>query len=515
MGRAFGVVSSLTLLSRIFGLVRDMATARVFGDTAVGSAFAAGFAVPNLFRRLFGEGALSAAAIPRYAAILKSDRGLSDRYATLMMAGLTIVSVAVTIVVEGALLAWVLLSPGDADKRLSIHLVMLFLPFMPLVCVGAVLGGVLQVHGRFAPMAAQPIVLNACILAAIGFGLGVLGLSEEATAVAIAVAVSASGLIQVGWSVFALRRHVRWTRVFGGVRGEVRATMRAFVPAVIGLGTIQLNAFVDTLIAMWPIWVGPTMLGLICPLDDASNSVLFYAQRLYQFPLGVFGIAIASVVFPMLARESGDPGAFSRVLWRGVRLSLFISVPASVGLLLVAEDLVAVLYGRGGSGFSEEGARRATEVLLGYAPGVWAYALNHVLTRAFYARGDTGTPMRVSIAMVGINLAMNLTLIWWMREAGLAVATTVSAAIQCAVLWWLLKRNGSLAAHEPARLLPMLASAVVMGGCVYGVVLLMPGVDWTGRLIRLVAASCVGVCVFGVLSVLLRRDELRWLLSKK
>ncbi|HCT45480.1 MAG TPA: murein biosynthesis integral membrane protein MurJ, partial [Phycisphaerales bacterium] len=188
-------------------------------------------------------------------------------------------------------------------------------------------------------------------------------------------------------------------------------------------------------------------------LDASSNAILFYAQRLYQFPLGVFGIAVATAAFPALSRVAGDSVRFGEMLTRGLRLSLFIGVPASVGLLLVGEALIRVLYSGGGDGFSEAGVSRASAVLAGYALAVWAYSLNQLLTRAFYARGDTRTPMTVALGMVGVNICLNLVLIWWLREAGLAWSTAVCAVGQTVLLLWMANRkmDGGLRLGEMVR----------------------------------------------------------------
>jgi putative peptidoglycan lipid II flippase len=204
-----------------------------------------------------------------------------------------------------------------------------------------------------------------------------------------------------------------WTRDFAAAAPAGRTVLQRFGPVALGLGTLQLNTFLDTLIAMWPTWVGPTILGAAYPLDEASNVILSLTARLYQFPLGVFGIAIASAAFPLLARHADNPPLFIETLRRGIRLSLFVGLPASAGLVLVRSDITSVLFGHGSKGFSVEGLERSAAVLLGFAPAVWAYSLNHVLTRGFYARGDTRTPMRVSIAVMLLNLGLNVSLIWW------------------------------------------------------------------------------------------------------
>lgn len=520
IGRSFSIVSALTLVSRVTGLARDAVTARIFGDTAIGSAFAAAFAIPNLFRRLFGEGALSAAFIPEYARLVDSDPSIARRYATLIVAALVVTTGAIMVAVMAALgLTLALGEPGE-ESALSVRLIIVMLPFMPLVCVGATLGGMLQVHGRFGPMAAQPIVLNAFILVAAGIAWGWLAWDSTRTAYAIGAAVSASGLVQIAWSIAALRPYMRWTASFAGAHEAGRRTLRRFLPVVVGMGTIQINTFLDMLIAMWPIWIGPTVLGIAYPLDERSNAVLFYSQRLYQFPLGVFGIAVATVVFPLLSRQASEQDAFGRTLRTGVRLSLFIGIPASTGLALVGHDLVRVMYGRadGSMGFSADGVARGAIVLLAYAPAVWAYSLNHVLTRAFYAAGDTVTPVRVSMAMVALNFGINVALIWVLREAGLAAATSATAILQCVILARLLVRRGMAKPLDPgvwgSIRRTCIATALM---CVVVVVLrFVPfGDSWSERLAALAVMTISGAGTFVTAAIALRMEEWRWILRPR
>lgn len=548
LASAVRAVSGVTLLSRVGGLMRDVIVARVFGDTWLGSAFAAAFAIPNMFRRLFGEGALSAAFIPAYTRSLRggvtqgaaaatdpSEIRPADRLASLTVAVLGAITGLITVLVIGVLLVLTWVLPSDAERELSLRLIIVMMPFMPLICIVAILAGMLQVHGRFGAASSGPLVLNAFI---VGVGLYFVVRGEQAgaaTAYALGAATVASGVTQLWWFLRLLKPHAKWTINYRAAVPEARAMLRKFVPVAIGLGTLQLNALVDTLIAMYPIWVGDTIAGRPYPLDEASNVVLSMAQRLYQFPLGVFGIAVATAVFPLLARHaaqagsgggglgeaSGDWSAFALTLRRGVRLSIFIGLPASVGLVFVAPSLTAVLYGHGSSGFSAQGVERASAVVVGFAVGVWAYSVNHVLTRAFYAMGDTSTPMRVSLAMVVLNLGLNLTLIWSLREAGMAWATSIAAVVQTCVLGTLLRRRlagigAAVPGDEPSLargVLRVVAASAIMGTAVWATLWALPeGRTWTDQLLRAAAATGVGGAVYLAAAVALRTHELWWLL---
>lgn len=518
MGRDTRTVAGLTLVSRVLGLGRDLVTVRVFGDTAVGSAFAAAFAIPNMFRRLFGEGALSAAFIPEYTRLADSDGPRADALASLVVGSLALVTGAITLALELAILGVLVFAPGDAERVLSLRLVMVCLPFMPLICTAAILGGMLQARGRFGPWAAAPVILNLCIIAA-SLPYFVVGGDPAFWAYVISFAATASGVLQVAWSVWALRGLVRWTRAVGAVRREARAMLVRMGPVLVGLGTLQLNSFMDTLIAMWPNWVGPTIAGRPYPLDERANAVLFYAQRLYQFPLGVFGIAVATAAFPMLSRHASDSRLFAATLRRGLRLSLFIALPATAGLLAVRGPLVATLFSGRGEGFSGEGVARAAAVLAGYSAAVWAYSLNQLYTRAFYATGDTRTPMRIALSVVGLNLALNAVLIWWLREAGLAWSTAVSAMVQTALLHRACR--GRLIEgpvfDAPVRraVVGQVAASAGVWLTTWGVLRAWPGAGgWGEGAARTVAAVLAGILAYAAWAALTRRDELRWLLGR-
>lgn len=517
IGTATRTVAGLTLVSRVLGLVRDLVTVRVFGDTAVGSAFAAAFAIPNMFRRLFGEGALSAAFIPEYTRLADSDKDEADAFASLTIGMLALVTGLLTILIEIALLGVILLSSDAPERVYSLKLVMVMMPFMPLICIAAILGGMLQSHNRFGPWAAAPILLNLCIIAA-ALPYFLLDNADARTwAYPIGIAAVFSALLQVLWSMHALRGMVRWTRLVRSARDRTRVMLRRMIPVIIGLGTLQLNTFADTLIAMYPNWFGPTLLGRPYPLDESSNAILFYAQRLYQFPLGVFGIAVATAAFPTLSRHANNPGVFASTLRRGIRLSLYIGLPATIGLWLVRTPMIETLYGHGG--FSADGIARASIVLAGYSVAIWAYSLNQLFTRAFYATGNTRTPMTIAIGAVLLNLTLNLTLIWRFREAGLAFSTAISAVAQSVVLGFASRRlvggQPLLDADLVRGLLRILSGCLIMGSATLGVIWAMgKPASWAQNAGTLAAATIVGAAIYGFWSISTRMPELRWLLAR-
>lgn len=552
-------VAGLTLVSRISGLARDAICSRVFGTSAVWSAFVTAFIIPNLFRRLFGEGALSAAFIPRYTTLLESNddpRRASDAFASLTVWLLAGVLGGVTIIAELALLAALLLGGGAEGMaeptRDLIVLAMLMLPYMPLVCITAILGGMLQVRGRFAPHAAAPVLLNVAMAGAAIIGALVFeSLTGAASLVAISVVLA--GGLQIVWCVRRLRGLIRWRLAAWDAWTQVRAMLLAMGPVIVGMGALQLSSLVDAMIAGYPLAVGP-MIGwgeraIAYPLDEASAAVLYFAQRLYQFPLGVFGIAIATAVFPALARagarlgeerhqavgtgqreEQGvavcDGGAlYVSTLREGIRLSLFIAWPATLGLIVVREPLTAVLYA--GGDFAADDVARVSSVLVGYALAVWAYGLTHVFTRAFYALGDMKTPMKAGLASVLANIALNLVLIWPLREAGLAWSTAICAGGQALALAWLLRRrvlglpgaSGRLLDPQSARsvALTIVAGlgmfAILLGVDVLALERLLPEATiWTAHASRLGMLTLTGAGLYAAMAAAFHLPELGWVL---
>lgn len=518
---AIRVVFGFTLVSRFAGLAREVLTARVLGDTIFGSAFAAAFIIPNLFRRLFGEGALSAAFLPEYTRLSRTDPDRAARLASVVVAVLTLVTGTLTILLLASLAISLRAGVGGPDSALSLKLTMVMLPMMPMVCITAILGGMLQSHGRFAAPAAAPILLNLFMIAgaATHFFLpaSTPDQAREQAAYWISIGAVVASIAQILWSLAALRPVVRWTRVYAGVSESTRTVLRRFGPVAVGLGALQLSTLADQVIAMWPIWVGPTMFGHPVPLDESSNAILSNTSRLYQFPLGVFGLAVATAVFPLLSRTADDRHLFADMLRRGIRVSLLIGLPASIGLWAVAPDLTAVMLKGGSLGFSEEGVIRASAVLVGFAPAVWAFSLNNVLTRAFYARGDTRTPMRISLASVAVSLALNFALIWSLREAGLAWATAISGGVQFILLVLAFRRRG-LSIFDPPTLGGcgrITVCSLAMGLGLVGVRMALPAATvWSEHALRLGVLVVVGGGAFAGFALAWRLPELRWLAAK-
>jgi putative peptidoglycan lipid II flippase len=286
---------------------------------------------------------------------------------------------------------------------------------------------------------------------------------------------------------------------------------------ILGLGVLQLNTFLDGLIASYPVTVGPTIFGIAYPLEEGAMAAVSFAQRLYQFPLGVFGIAIATAIYPQLARLTDDRAAFTETLRRGLRLVVFIGLPASAGLILVREPLTAVILE--GGRFSTADTERVARVLLWYAPAIWSYSMVHVLTRACYARRDSAAPVRIAVAIVGLNLLLNATLIWTpLREAGLAMSTAICSVIQTVALTIATRRHAPGAIDRPVAsswLRSAVLTALVTAAVAAVALILPPAETWRADLLTLATLVVTGVATAVAVAALLRMPELGWVGRKK
>lgn len=520
------LVSLLTLLSRFAGLARDAILAAVFGLSSVADAFFIAFLIPNLFRRLFGEGALSAALVPHYAELIERDPPAARQLAWAMTALLIVVTGGLTLLGIAVLFGLLSLGGWSAGTALTLKLSMLMLPYMPLICIVAIWSGMLNVHKRFALPALVPVILNGCIIAV----AATTGLAQrwpaEQTAFAVGGAIVVAGLLQLLLVGGQLLTVAPVTRQLRQAAGAVRDVIVMMGPMTIGLAVFQINALMDSLIAYvlsdraasQPL----VMLNLTIPqpLEPGAVAALQWAQRLYQFPLGVFGIAIATAIFPALARsasrlESGDT-TFRNTLQQGLRLAFYIGLPATVGLMLVREPAVRLLFERGK--FETGDSVRVAGILLGYASAIWAYTMMHVLTRAHYAVKDAATPWRLSLAAVGINLILNLTLIWPLGAAGLAWSTAATAALQVALLWRSMAGRVGPLMTMPVRI-SLLRTGIAAGAML--IVLLPIGIwvdflamDTMRLLVGLILMMVLAGAVFVVVSRALKAEELGMLFRR-
>lgn len=419
------LIAALTLASRLLGLVRESLFSYYFSTSELLSAFRIAFQAPNLARRLFGEGALSSAMIPVLTeSIQQRGEEASRRFVgtilTLLFWGLMLAVIGIEIVIA----VW-----RAVQDDLALRLTAVLMPYMALICTAAVAGGVLNVRQHFAIPAAAPTILNVAMIVALLGGALLGDLTQPSLMYLVCGGVLLAGVLQVVITGAALHR-VSFFPTFGGTwrDPQIRRVFALMAPMALGLSAVQINTLLDGVIAYLFVFedgerVGPAVLG--------------YAQFLYQLPLGVFGISLATAIFPLLSTKAaqGDRAGMAGVFERGVRMSLFIALPSSIGLIFVAHPLVATLYQRGE--FDAGDTQRVAATLVYYSLGIAAYFTQHIVVRTFYALQDSRTPARVSSYMVALNLLMNLSLVFVMEERGLALSTSISATVQ---IIWLLAR---------------------------------------------------------------------------
>ncbi|MCC6424332.1 MAG: murein biosynthesis integral membrane protein MurJ [Phycisphaerales bacterium] len=488
------LVGLLTLLSRIVGLGREIVASHFIGAGLVGSAFSIAWTVPNLFRKLFGEGALSAGFIPLYAQSLKQDPSQSRQFAAAAVNLLICILIAITLIGEVVLLLLLVMVDGQRrDLVLAIKLTMVMLPYVVLICGSAFLSGVLQVHKRFGPPAFAPVVLNLCHITVVLLGAYLLGLKgkthgEQAVALQttlsywLAVTVLVAGVLQVAILVPALREvgfRFIWIRNFW--TAAVRKMIKLSIPVAIGTGVLQLSVLMDKGIsALLMQGIGPdgnlithfSLFGhaIRLPMELGAPARLYYAQILYQFPLGIFAIALATAIFPALSADAMevDLNRFKRNLRQGIEASMWEGLPASIGLMLVAEPTARLLFQHGQ--ISSHDAELIARSVMFYGAAIWAFSLQQILSRAYYALHDTVTPVVMSAITLAVNLAVELPLVWTpLGEAGMAAGTMVSFSLQAVVMLWLLNRktNGlGLSLMIPRLLKMLLATAIMSAACI-------------------------------------------------
>lgn len=445
------VTSFGTLASRILGMVRDIATAALLGLSGDGvmDAFVVAFRIPNLFRRLFGEGSLAASYLPVLSARLEHNRNEAWQLASVTLVWLAVILTAVVVFAEGicAALWWLY---GDVPgMTLLVGLSAVMLPYLFFICLAAQVSGTLHALSHFSTPALAPTLLNICWLAAIWLIAPRLTDSKELQAYVLAVSVLAAGVLQLAAQLPVLRRlGFRFDYNWPASRESVWQVVRSMGPMVVGLAVTQLNTFFDSLLA-WGLaapadgsetiaWLGGS---ISYPLKQGAAAAIYYGERLYQFPLGLLGMAVATVIFPALSRHAarGQHDRLGEDLTLGLRLVLFLGIPAGAGLVLISEPLARLLFEHGE--FTAEDATRVARMISGYGIGVWAYCAVPVVVRGYYALGDQKTPLQAGIAAMVTNLALNLALIWPLAEAGLALSTSFSATLQLGLLLLLFSRR--------------------------------------------------------------------------
>ena len=495
--RSVATVGSYTLVSRVFGFIRDILTAAILGAGPVADAFFVAQRLPNLFRSLFAEGAFSAAFVPLASGALAEGgkpavRGFAEEAFAVLFA------VLLGFVLLGEIfMPWVMaaVAPGfgaDPGKfELVVDLTRITFPYLLFISLTALQGGLLNAVDRFAAPAATPILLNLFLIAGL-LAMARFGWHDGRV---LAWALSAAGVAQFLWLTVSCARAGVALRVRAPrLSPQVKETLRVMGPGVFGAGVTQLNLLISTALASL--------------LPGGSVSYLYYADRLNQLPLGVVGIAIGTAILPPLSRQvrTGDGAGALATQNRGVELALLLTLPAAAGLVVLAQPILSVLFQRGAFGPADTTATAAA--LAAYAIGLPAFVLVKVLAPGFYAHRNTATPVKVAIAAMVLNLGLTLLLMQFLAHVGVAIALSAAGWMQALTLLVLLRRHGHFRFDRRASgNIPRIAAATLaMAGLVWGLryvlapALAGPAVERVGALAGLIAA---GVITFAALILVL------------
>jgi putative peptidoglycan lipid II flippase len=508
-------------------MLRDMATASLLGMSGSGvmDAFVVAFRIPNLFRRLFGEGALAASYVPVLSERLEHDRAAAWQLTSVVLAGLAVLLAILTLLAEGICwLAW-LHWGARPESRLLIGLTAVMMPYMLFICLAAQLAATLQCLSNFAVPALTPTLLNICWLIGAWCIAPWFAPDRQHQAFVLAACVVVAGVLQAAVQVPSLyRRGFRFDFNWPAARPHAVAIVHSMGPMVLGLAVTQLNTLMDSVIALafssapdGPETIAWLNHAVAYPMQQGAAASVYYGERIYEFPLGILGIAVATAIFPLLSRHAarGDRAQIGRDLTLGLRIVLFLGIPASFGLMLVAEPLARLLFERGQ--FTAHDTARAARMIALYSSGIWAYCALPVVIRGYYALGNRMTPVRVGMAAVGLNLALNLSLIWPMAEAGLAIATTASAVFQLVGLASLFSRKVAPLAWRPLAGTAFRAALATMAMTTAIVSLdrfIAPQAGLTGRLVSVAMPVVVGASVYGLVQWLLGGHDLRMLVGR-
>lgn len=503
IARAATVVGGATLLSRIFGFIRDMVVAQLFGAGMATDAFFVAFRIPNLLRRLVGEGSLTVSFIPVYSEyIARRPKKEGDELVSVSFSVLAVLLLLVTVL--GIFFSpWIvkLLAHGffqEPEKfRLTVLLNRVMFPYIFFIGLVALAMGVLNSWKHFAAPALAPVFLNLSIIACALLLTRVLG----EPVLSLAVGVLLGGLAQLLFQIpFIRRKDIALRFLFRLSHPGLRRVGMLMAPSILGLAVTQLNVLVSTLLASY--------------LPEGSVSYLYYADRLLEFPMGIFAIAIATAVLPALSEQSArkDLEALKETLAFALRLAFFVTLPAMVGLIVLRQPILNILFQRGA--FTAHSVEMTGQALLFYALGLVAFAGVRIIVPAFYALQDTRTPVKVAVGALVANALLGLGLMGPLRQGGLALATSLAAGLNFSLLVLLLRRKlGHMGASAILRaFLKSLLASVLMGAAAYAI---CRGSTWetagvtASKLALLGGAILAGILVYGGTCYLLGCEEMR------
>ncbi len=500
--RSISTVGGLTMVSRVLGFGRDILLARYIGAGLVADCFFVAFKLPNFFRRLFAEGAFSAAFVPLFCGLLgeKGDaEGLAKakRFAEETLAVLLPVLLLFTALMQ-IFMPWVMyiLAPGFADEpekfQLAIDLTRSTFPYLMLISLVSLMAGVLNGVGRFVTAAAAPILLNICLISS----LVVFHDSDLLAGRSLARAVTIAGIVQLLWMAYGMKKAglpLRLPRP--RLTPKIKALGIIMLPAALGAGAVQVNLVVDVILASL--------------LPEGSLSYLFYADRLNQLPIGVVGVAVGTVLLPSMSRKlaAGDEASAVSQQNRAIEAAMFLTIPAAVALAVLPVPLITVLFERGA--FTSEATAATAMALSAYAVGLPAYVLIKVLTPGFFSRFDTKTPVRIALVALLVNVVLNLLLMGPFAHVGLAMATAVAAWVNTLALYLVLRRRGQFQIDRRLknRLIGIVLASAGMGAAVFWLAGRLSGAfsgTIGGQVLAISELIFFGLLVYGLLAWVFR-----------
>lgn len=459
MLKSSGAMAAATLTSRVLGLVREMVYAAFMGNTWVASAFTLAFQVPNLFRRLLGEGALTAAFIP----IFKQKEAQKDekemwRTANAVISGLLVAAGGITLLAIAGISITLKFGEFKPETALMLRLLRWMFPYMLLACLAAVLIGMANARGHFFVPALGSVLLNVVMIASVLLLAPLMGLKLEEQIFGLAIGVVVAGLAQAAFQLPGLRHEgYRYAWVSPWKDPTVRQVAVKMIPGSIGVAAFQINVLATQSFSYW--------------FDPTIVSTFNYSVRLMELPQGLFGISLATFLLPTLSGLAATKKfpEFRATLNQGLSYLAFANLIAAAVALALAEPIVRLLFERGK--FDTEATRRVALALACLAPGLLLFSMNNILARAFYALNDIKTPMKISLVCLALNLVFAFWLVRAYREAGLAVANTLSAGFNTALLLFALRKKLTRLdmAGLPQNVFTLLGAAAAAGAIAFGV----------------------------------------------
>ncbi len=505
--KAAGVVGSATLLSRIFGFIRDVVIAWFFGAGLASDAFFVAFRIPNLLRRLFAEGSLSVAFIPVFTEYL-TKRGKDDAFEMARSAIRLLSVLLVATAIAGILLSPVIIriiAPGfvaSPEKySLTVLLTRIMFPYIFFIGLVALCMGILNVLDHFAAPALAPVFLNISIIGSVF--LIAPHMADPVTGIAIGVLIG--GFLQLALQVpFLIKKGFYFWEKANIYHPGLKKVGLLMLPTIFGAAVYQINILVGTLLASL--------------LAQGSVSYLYYADRLVQFPLGIFAIATATAVLPSLSRQAAekDLQAVRDTFSYAMRMVFFITIPSMVGLIVLREPIVALLFKRGA--FDSETTRLTAYALLYYSIGLWAFSAVRIVVSTFYALQDTRTPVRTAVVSVCANIILGVILMGPMGHGGLALSTSLASMLNLGLLVRVLRKKLGvlgLKGITESACKTMICSGI-MGAVVWATAfLIIPSEDGTlsGLFFGLMGSIVTGLVLYGSFSLLLKSKELKNVLA--